>query len=146
MSLGGDVVHEIIRLGGSFIEPKLSSVSWPPGVFTWSLERAKTEFSELNISTESELDEYFHPVKGLTFLMDDEGFWINWENDFEETDTMRFSPFAKDEAFYYFLDRRSSLENPDVYCVSHDAIDEAPYHPKQYKLRKFLRILDHEAE
>ena len=142
MTLCGDVVHEIRRLGGSLDEPELRYIVWPTGRFSWSLARAQAEFPHYDINDESEMEVYFHPVRALEFIQEDSGFWVNWEHDFEETDTVRFAPLAKDEAFYYLLDRSSAKENPDVYCVSHDAVSDAPYHPKEYKLKTFLRILE----
>ncbi len=142
MRLSTEIVEQLARLGGSAPGEDLASTQWPSGTFNWSLERIRSQFPHLADVDEYSIEDHIHPVRDLTFVSSESGFWPGWAEDFEGTDTARFHPFSSDEAYFYFIDLGRPSENPDVYYVDHETTDEEPYHPAPYSLDTFLRVLE----
>jgi hypothetical protein len=136
-------VDQIIRLGGTVVEPDISTVKWPTGEFNSPKTRIRSEFPELAHMDEYEIDDHIHPLRCLTFLSNPTlGFWDGWTEAFSGTDPSRFAPFSSDEAYFYFVDTDTDSDNPDIYYVDHETTDETPYHFPSFDLQTFLRILE----
>jgi hypothetical protein len=141
MKLSTEIIQQLARLGGVALGGDLASIQWPSGTFSWSLERIRSQFPYLAGIDEYEIEDHIHPVRDLTFVSSDAGFWPGWIDDFQGTDPARFHPFSSDEAYFYFIGVSCPSANPDVYYVDHETTDEEPYHPQSYNLDTFLRVL-----
>ncbi len=146
MKLSPEIIRQLVRLGGSAADGDLASVQWPAGTFNWSLERVRSEFPDLADMDDDLIEDFIHPVREMTFVSSEPGFWPDWTDDFEGTDPARFHPFAADEAYFYFIDLSGPVDNPDVYYVDHETTDETPFHPDDYSLDTFLRVLERGAD
>ncbi|MGY8770076.1 MAG: hypothetical protein ACKVH8_16790 [Pirellulales bacterium] len=141
MNLSTEIIQQIKRLGGSASEQELKFIHWPIGNFNWSLARIRSQFPHLASMGEYEIEDHIHPVRELTFVTSNSGFWNGWIEDFKGTNPARFYPFSSDEAYFYFIDLTGPSNNPNVFYVDHETTDEDPYHPDSYTLEVFLKVL-----
>lgn len=142
MKLSTEIIQQLTRLGGSASDGDLASVQWPTGTFSWSLERIRSQFPEFADMDDYGIEDSIHPVRELSFVAPESGFWPGWTDDFQGTDPARFHAFASDEAYFYFIDLSHAADNPNIYYVDHETTDETPFHPDDYSLETFLRVLE----
>ena len=152
MRLHKNVLQQLDRLGATVSKSDrrdarailIHDVQWPSGPFDSSIEGFVARNPVYEDLPEDEVAMDVPRILGLEFLpAESPGFWEGWQDDFTGVDHDKHSPFATDDAYFYFLaDHFRQPTDPLVFKVDHEETGEPPNDWRNLTVSDFLDCLE----